>query len=225
MTTQARSWDERYQQVAYPAGTQPAAFLLEVLPLLPRGHALDLALGAGRNAVFLAERGWHVTGVDSSRVALERAEALARQRGVHIGRAKGVAQQADEALAEASHLPRARPGKFASRGLHGDSPVLVLVEADVEKCVLPADCFDVVLCFNYLQRALFGSIAQALRAGGMLVYETYTLDQLKFPTGPRNPDHLLQPAELRQAFPGLRTIFHREFAAGRGIASLLARKT
>jgi len=51
---------------------------------LPPGRALDLGCGAGRSAIWLAERGWEVTGVDFSRVALERARRLARARGVVI---------------------------------------------------------------------------------------------------------------------------------------------
>jgi len=48
------------------------------------GRALDLACGAGRNAVWLAERGWTVTGVDFSDVALENARRLAAERGVEV---------------------------------------------------------------------------------------------------------------------------------------------
>ena len=48
------------------------------------GRALDLACGEGRNAVWLAERGWQVTGVDFSEVALGKAERLAASRGVEV---------------------------------------------------------------------------------------------------------------------------------------------
>jgi SAM-dependent methyltransferase len=47
---------------------------------LPPGRALDLAAGEGRNALWLAERGWTVTAVDFSGVALDRARRLAAQR-------------------------------------------------------------------------------------------------------------------------------------------------
>jgi tellurite methyltransferase len=51
---------------------------------LPRGRALDIACGAGRNALYLAELGYAVDAVDISAVALERARRLAEQRGVAI---------------------------------------------------------------------------------------------------------------------------------------------
>jgi SAM-dependent methyltransferase len=50
----------------------------------PRGRALDLACGEGRNAIWLAERGWRVTAVDFSDVAIERAAKLAERRGVDV---------------------------------------------------------------------------------------------------------------------------------------------
>ena len=43
---------------------EPASFVMELLPLLPRGPALDLACGTGRHTLPLASRGRHVTAVD-----------------------------------------------------------------------------------------------------------------------------------------------------------------
>ena len=50
---------------------------------LAPGRALDLACGEGRNAIWLAERGWQATGVDFSKVGLEKARQLEDARGVH----------------------------------------------------------------------------------------------------------------------------------------------
>lgn len=202
MHRDTRKWDERHRSEASPAGGEPAAFLREVLPLLPRGRALDLAMGAGRNAVFLASNAWQVTGVDYSRVALEKAASLAREHGLSVHWA-------------------AEP----QRELPARQPSLLLLEADLECGNLPPGQFELVACFYYLQRSLFPLIERALPPGGMLVYETYTLEQPASAGGPHNPEHLLREHELRGAFVSLETVFYREFRAGKGIASLLARKS
>jgi SAM-dependent methyltransferase len=65
-------------------GVEPNRFLVAEVADLPPGRALELACGSGRNAVWLAEQGWRVTGVDFSDVALEQARALAADRGVEV---------------------------------------------------------------------------------------------------------------------------------------------
>ena len=99
-----------------------------------------------------------------------------------------------------------------------------LIHADLERAILGADSFSLILCVQYLQRSLFGQMERALAPGGMLLFETYTRAQLEFSGGPRNPDHLLEQGELRTAFPSLRLLFYRELRAGKGIASLIAQK-
>jgi len=63
---------------------RPSPFLAGVLDRLPRGRALDLASGSGREAVFLALHGWDVEAWDHAPDALERAQALASRSGVRI---------------------------------------------------------------------------------------------------------------------------------------------
>lgn len=68
-----RKWDARYREGAYDTRTHPSAFLAQCADRLPRrGRALDLACGAGRNAIFLAKCGLEVDAVDISSVALKR---------------------------------------------------------------------------------------------------------------------------------------------------------
>ena len=62
--------------------TAVAPILESVLEAVPAGRALDLATGTGRNALALADRGWHVDAVDLSRAQLERARDRAADRGV-----------------------------------------------------------------------------------------------------------------------------------------------
>ena len=75
-------WNARYAGSELLWTAEPnRRFASEVEGLEP-GRALDLACGEGRNAVWLAERGWRVTGVDFSDVALGKAERLAASRSV-----------------------------------------------------------------------------------------------------------------------------------------------
>jgi len=75
-------WDERYSAEEYAYGTEPNTFLTANFAHLPKGRVLSLAEGEGRNAVFLAQQGYAVTGVDGSEVGLAKAKALADSRGV-----------------------------------------------------------------------------------------------------------------------------------------------
>jgi SAM-dependent methyltransferase len=75
-------WDERYAGAELVWTAEPNRFLVAETSGLEPGSALDLACGEGRNAVWLAERGWRVTGVDFSEVGIEKARGLAAARGV-----------------------------------------------------------------------------------------------------------------------------------------------
>jgi tellurite methyltransferase len=83
-TAERDKWDARYRDGAYESRTHPTALLAQWLPRLPRGRALDVACGAGRNALFLAANGYDVTALDISRVALERGRRSAAERGLEI---------------------------------------------------------------------------------------------------------------------------------------------
>lgn len=79
------SWDERYSEEAFAYGTEPNTFLAEQAGIIKKGGSvLCLAEGEGRNAVWLAQQGYRVTGVDSSSVGLNKAQQLASKRGVSI---------------------------------------------------------------------------------------------------------------------------------------------
>ena len=76
------AWDARYREKDLLWTAEPNRFLVEVASDLEPGVALDLAGGEGRNAVWLAERGWRVTVLDWSKVALDKGRTLAEARGV-----------------------------------------------------------------------------------------------------------------------------------------------
>ncbi|WP_308042292.1 FAD-dependent oxidoreductase [Streptomyces sp. 8L] len=80
-TTLREFWDARYAQSERVWSGEPNAELVREVSDLPPGRALDLACGEGGDAVWLAGRGWDVTAVDISRVALGRAERHAAQAG------------------------------------------------------------------------------------------------------------------------------------------------
>ncbi len=77
-------WDERYSDKEYVYGTEANAFLSSQYSHIPMGKVLCVAEGEGRNAVFLAEQGYQVLGVDSSAVGLAKAQQLANERKVTI---------------------------------------------------------------------------------------------------------------------------------------------
>jgi 2-polyprenyl-3-methyl-5-hydroxy-6-metoxy-1,4-benzoquinol methylase len=62
----------------------PNVFLTEVIDSIPSGRALDIAMGQGRNAVFLASIGWETTGIDVSKAGIAAAKENARRAGVKI---------------------------------------------------------------------------------------------------------------------------------------------
>lgn len=76
-------WDERYRAASLVWSGEPNRWVRRHTEHLAPGTALDLASGEGRNALWLAERGWQVTAVDFSRVAMDKAERLA------VGRSAG----------------------------------------------------------------------------------------------------------------------------------------
>lgn len=75
----ATAWDERYAAAPLVWSAGPNQFVADELGDLPPGRALDLACGEGRNAIWLAARGWDVTGADFSAVAIEKARQLSSE--------------------------------------------------------------------------------------------------------------------------------------------------
>lgn len=78
------AWDARYAERQLVWGAEPNRFVVEELTDQPPGAALDLGAGEGRNALWLAGRGWRVTAVDFSAVAIDRGRALAATRDVIV---------------------------------------------------------------------------------------------------------------------------------------------
>tara|TARA_A100000164_G_scaffold141055_1_gene125403 strand:- start:422 stop:1000 length:579 start_codon:yes stop_codon:yes gene_type:complete len=79
-----KKWDQRYREGAYSRRDYPSEFLKQRLSQSKPGKALDLACGAGRNSIFLAQNGFCVDAVDVSSVGLERARERAELLGVSV---------------------------------------------------------------------------------------------------------------------------------------------
>jgi len=80
----ATAWDERYRGAELIWGIAPNRWVAQEVSDLPPGRALDLACGEGRNALWLAGRGWRVTAVDFSPVAIEKARRLQTGTDSHV---------------------------------------------------------------------------------------------------------------------------------------------
>ena len=189
-------WNRKYAEGAQTSEV-PDSFFIDacheyVEPILASKRdamALDVASGAGRHGLWLAERAWRVTLADISGEALEVARRRAAGRNLSV----------EFLECDLATVHSAQEQDWQGR-------------------------FDLVVVFHYLQRELFPVLVDALKPGGLLIYKTCTQLQRNFGSGPTNPEHLLQPGELRGAFPGLTPLFYRETVRDRGIAELVARK-
>jgi len=180
-------WNKRYDTETYILGKEPVEFLKEHINILPGGKALDIAMGEGRNAVFLAKNGFEVDGCDVSEIAVKKTLELAKENNVRVN----------------------------------------AFVADLEIYKLPKDAYDVVACFYYLQRSLIPQIKEALKPGGMVIYETYTIENWERGfEGPKNRDYLLKTNELLDLFKDLTIIYYKELVLDdkKAVASLIARK-
>jgi SAM-dependent methyltransferase len=88
--------------------------------------------------------------------------------------------------------------RFVKADLEGNSP-----------WPFPEERFGAVVVTNYLHRPLFPHLAASLAQGGILIYETFMLGNERFGR-PSNPEFLLRPGELREAFGGLQELGFEE---------------
>jgi tellurite methyltransferase len=180
------AWDKTYNRKDYVFGKDPAPFLVKHVDKLPKGRALDIAMGEGRHAVYLAKKGFQVDGVDISDVGIRKAQKLAAENGVKIK----------------------------------------AVNADLNKYKIQPNTYSAILNFYYLQRSLFPQIVAGLKKGGVLVFETNTVEHLKNPGGKEmEKEYLLEAGELKKAFSELEVLYYSETNDGKNaVASLIARK-
>jgi tellurite methyltransferase len=166
-TPQRAMWDERHRG-ATPGDPEPS--VLEMLPLMPHGIALDVAAGTGRNALPLARTGIKVVTADFSETAMRSISERARRERLSI------------------------------------APVV----ADLEETFpFRPESFDVILNVTFLHRELVPKLKSALRRGGVLLFDTFLIDQAA--SGhPRDPRFLLKHYELRELLADMELLRYRE---------------
>ncbi len=190
MKADQKRWDKRFGRKEFALGKEPNPFLKKHIRLLPKGKALDMATGEGRNAVFLAQNGFEVDAVDISERGLKKTQKLAREKGVHI------------------------------------NTFLV----DLDQYPIEKERYDLIANFYFLKRRLFPRIRKALKKGGKVIFETYTLDHREIATeGPKQRKFFLKSNEMLRVCSSFRILFFPEgiFREGRkrkAIASLIAEK-
>lgn len=154
----------------------PAFFLMQQLERLPKGRALDVAAGRGRQALHLLAQGMEVDALDRD------ADALAEL----------------EKSAQARHLS----------GL--TTRLLDLEENPDQPPSLGQECYDVIIVFFYLHRPLFPALIDALKPHGILLYETFTIDNYFRRQHPRRWEFCLAHNELLRLTSALRVLHYDE---------------
>jgi 2-polyprenyl-3-methyl-5-hydroxy-6-metoxy-1,4-benzoquinol methylase len=164
----------------------PAKLLVDFVGLLPKGKALDIAMGEGRNALYLASQGFDVEGVDKNEEAVKACLTSAKTRGLK----------------------------------------LIVRTVDLEKYQVSQNHYDLIICFYYLQRSLIPQIRPALKPGGMVVYETFLIDNhLQF-GHPKHREFCFEHNELLNFFRDFRVLFYHEgmIEGGTAAAQIVAQK-
>jgi dihydroneopterin aldolase len=157
-------------------GPTPARFLTQQLHRLPKGKALDVAAGSGRNALYLASQGFQVDAMDRDEEAMAQLAATAKQRNfpnLHV-RTVDLERTTDE-----------RPE-------------------------FPKQEYDVIIVFFYLHRPLFSSLIESLKPNGVLIYETFTIDNYVRHRHPRRWEFCLAHNELLRLTSTLRVLSYDE---------------
>jgi SAM-dependent methyltransferase len=172
-------WNSRFAEPGYAYGTEPNTFLVsQKHHLMPGLKALAVGDGEGRNGVWLAQQGLDVLSVDGSDVGLRKAQELAKSRGIDVRDAR---------------MPR-RPGMAGSGAIRTEL-------ADLTRWQWPENEFDIVAAifihFPPEHRArMHEKMLRALKPGGVLIMEAFTLEQLECKTGGPPVREMLYTAEM-----------------------------
>ena len=116
----------------------------------------------------------------------------------------------------------ARAGKLSA----AEDVSIRCIERDLEaeQVDLGNEAYDLAVVFFYLHRSLFDALRRCLRPGGLAVYKTYSVDQLRYPGRPSHRMHMFEHNELLRFFAGFRVLRYEEEWEDRGTAALIAQK-
>lgn len=163
-------WDKRYREGAYNKGRQgPHELLRRFYPLIPRGTVIDVAMGVGKDGLFLAGEGYRVWGIERS------AEAL----------------------------------KIAREAMTGEGLAMNIVQGDVLTLPFRRGLAQGVTVFYFLNRSIMRDLADLLKKGGIMIYETF-LKRQNLIDRERDPEFLLDDGELISFFRDFNLLFYEE---------------
>lgn len=164
MEKDREKWNKKYKEGEYLLN-EPSEIVKKFSLLAPKGKALDIACGLGRNAKYLAKLGFEVDAVDISDVAINNL-----------------------------------------KNIKNINPIL----ADLDYYQIPENKYSLIININYLNRNLFPQIKEALIKGGVLIFETFTLNEDNLLEQPKNKNYLLRKNELLKSFSDMYVIFYEE---------------
>ena len=179
-------WDDRYRQGAYSQRPWPSDFLQQNIQALinkngqSSGQALDLACGAGRNSVFLAQQGFITQGVDVSAVAIAKGAAYATKVGVKVGWVcQGLLAQSNTADPQAVAV--------------NPNPI----HEPVKDPINDFGQFQLIIMFRFVAPGLLTTLMDHLLPGGHLMVEEHLQHDLgEEIVGPRSPAFRVAPGAL-----------------------------
>lgn len=150
---------------------EAASFLKQHLSGKPRGKALDIACGYGRNALYLADKGYQVEGFDQDELAVRFCNEKAKDLNL--------------------------PFTAKTCDLEQDIP-------------FSENKYMLASCFYYLDRNIIPQIKKALKISGMMIYETFLIDQHKRYGKPSRTEFCWEHNELLNNFLDFRILYYYE---------------
>ena len=141
-------------------------------------------MGEGRIGVFLATKGYQVTGIDISDVAIKKAEILARENQTKI----------------------------------------TTIVSHINDYDFPAESFDAIISFYYVDRKLLSRLINWLKPGGYIFYEAHLLDYKKQIKSKEPDQYFLKKQELLNFFPQFKVLKYSENALAPSMSSSICVK-